>query len=59
MILSALVRKQRLILLASLGLIILTAIASIAWGYSSLSFDRLHSAKYHPQRLGRPGHHRH
>lgn len=41
MILSALVRKQRLILLASLGLIILTAIASMAWGYSSFSFDRL------------------
>ncbi|MFK4343772.1 MULTISPECIES: FecCD family ABC transporter permease [unclassified Paenibacillus] len=41
MILSALVRKQRLILLVSLGLIVLTAIASMAWGYSSLSFDRL------------------
>ncbi|WP_431089658.1 FecCD family ABC transporter permease [Paenibacillus sp. 8b26] len=41
MILSALVRKQRLILLVSLGLIILTAIAGMAWGYSSLSFDRL------------------
>ncbi|KJD44608.1 FecCD family ABC transporter permease [Paenibacillus terrae] len=41
MILSALVRKQRLILLVSLGLIILTATAGMAWGYSSLSFDRL------------------
>ncbi|ASR48249.1 iron ABC transporter permease [Paenibacillus kribbensis] len=41
MILSALVRKQRLILLVSLGLIVLTAIASMAWGYSSLSLDRL------------------
>ncbi|WP_342417306.1 iron ABC transporter permease [Paenibacillus sp. FSL R10-2782] len=41
MILSALVRKQRLILLISLGLIVLTAIASMACGYSSLSFDRL------------------
>ncbi|AET60029.1 ABC transporter integral membrane protein [Paenibacillus terrae HPL-003] len=41
MILSALVRKQRLILLVSLGLIVLTAIASMAWGYSSLSLGRL------------------
>ncbi|WP_068496896.1 FecCD family ABC transporter permease [Paenibacillus kribbensis] len=41
MILSVLVRKQRLVLLVSLVLIVLTAIASMAWGYSSLSLDRL------------------
>ncbi|OPA80959.1 iron ABC transporter permease [Paenibacillus selenitireducens] len=39
--LSALIRKQRLILLVSLGLIALTAIVSMGIGYSSLSFDRL------------------
>lgn len=38
---SALVRKQRLVLLISLGAIILTAVASMGFGYSSLSFDRL------------------
>ncbi|MGZ7443630.1 FecCD family ABC transporter permease [Paenibacillus sp. TH7-28] len=37
----ALVRKQRLILLISLGAIVLTAVASMGFGYSSLSFDRL------------------
>lgn len=37
----ALVRKQRLILLISLGAIVLTAVASMGVGYSSLSFDRL------------------
>ncbi|WP_025715568.1 FecCD family ABC transporter permease [Paenibacillus sp. 1-18] len=41
MILSTLIRKQRLILLVSLGLIVITTIASMAWGYSSLSLDRL------------------
>ncbi|TXK85067.1 iron ABC transporter permease [Paenibacillus sp. N3.4] len=38
---SALARKQRLILLVSFVLIILTAISSMGLGYSSLSFDRL------------------
>lgn len=38
---SAFVRKQRLILLISLGAIVLTAVASMGFGYSSLSFDRL------------------
>lgn len=38
---SAFVRKQRLILLISLGAIVLTAVASMGVGYSSLSFDRL------------------
>ncbi|WP_256762155.1 iron ABC transporter permease [Cohnella sp. WQ 127256] len=41
MTLSALIRKQRLILLVSLGLIVVTAVASMGLGYSSLSFDRL------------------
>ncbi|TVX99747.1 FecCD family ABC transporter permease [Cohnella terricola] len=41
MTLSSLVRKQRLILLVCLGLIVLTAIASMGLGYASLSFDRL------------------
>ncbi|BBI36447.1 FecCD family ABC transporter permease [Cohnella abietis] len=41
MTLSALVRKQRLILLASSVLIVLTIIASMGVGYASLSFDRL------------------
>lgn len=41
MTLSTLIRKQRLILLAGLGLIVLTAIVSMGLGYSSLSFDRL------------------
>jgi iron complex transport system permease protein len=41
MTLSALVRKQRLILLIGLALIILTAIIAMGVGYSSLSFDRL------------------
>lgn len=39
--LSALIRKQRIILLVSLGLIVITAISSMSIGYSSLSFDRL------------------
>jgi len=38
---SAPVRKQRIILLVCAGLILLTAIASMGIGYSSLSFDRL------------------
>ncbi|CAM4358185.1 iron ABC transporter permease [Paenibacillus macerans] len=38
---SAFVRKQRIILLISLGAIVLTAVASMGFGYSSLSFDRL------------------
>jgi len=41
MISSAPVRKQRLILWVCTGLILLTAIASMGIGYSSLSFDRL------------------
>ncbi|RXZ78830.1 iron ABC transporter permease [Paenibacillaceae bacterium] len=41
MTLSALVRKQRLILLICLVMIVLTAIASMGIGYASLSFDRL------------------
>lgn len=41
MIMNALVRKQRLILLVSLGLIVVTAVAGMGLGYSSLSFDRL------------------
>ncbi|MFF2907185.1 FecCD family ABC transporter permease [Paenibacillus sp. NPDC057934] len=41
MTLSALVRKQRLIVLISLGLIVLTAVISMGVGYSSLSFNRL------------------
>jgi len=41
MTMSALIRKQRLILLAGIILIIVTAIASMSWGYSSLSFNRL------------------
>jgi iron complex transport system permease protein len=41
MTLSALIRKQRLILLVSLGLIVATAVVSMGVGYSSLSFDRL------------------
>ncbi|OBZ17628.1 iron ABC transporter permease [Bacillus sp. FJAT-26390] len=41
MIRLALIRKQRLILLVSLGLIVATAAASMGIGYSSLSFDRL------------------
>jgi len=35
------IRKQRLILLAGLALIAITAVASMGIGYSSLSFDRL------------------
>ncbi|SFL24152.1 iron complex transport system permease protein [Paenibacillus sp. 1_12] len=41
MTLSSLIRKQRLILLFCLGLIAVTAVASMGIGYSSLSFDRL------------------
>jgi iron complex transport system permease protein len=41
MISSAPVRKQRIILCVCTGLILLTAIASMGIGYSSLSFDRL------------------
>ncbi|QJD83911.1 FecCD family ABC transporter permease [Cohnella herbarum] len=41
MIMNALVRKQRLILLVSLGLIVVTAVAGMGLGYASLSFDRL------------------
>ncbi|MEK5253301.1 iron ABC transporter permease [Paenibacillus sp. FSL F4-0125] len=41
MISSAPVRKQRIILCVSTGLILLTAIVSMGIGYSSLSFDRL------------------
>lgn len=37
----ALVRKQRLILLISCVAIVLTAVASMGFGYSPLSFDRL------------------
>ncbi|MFC4305402.1 FecCD family ABC transporter permease [Cohnella boryungensis] len=37
----ALIRKQRLILLVSVGLIAATAVAGMGLGYSSLSFDRL------------------
>jgi len=38
---AALIRKQRLIVLISLVLIILTAVISMGVGYSSLSFNRL------------------
>ncbi|OME87976.1 iron ABC transporter permease [Paenibacillus sp. FSL A5-0031] len=41
MTLTALIRKQRLILLASFVLIVVTAIISMGVGYSKLSFDRL------------------
>ncbi|WP_239615592.1 FecCD family ABC transporter permease [Cohnella mopanensis] len=41
MILSALVRKQRLILLVCLGLIAVTAVLGMGLGYSKLSYDRL------------------
>ncbi|WP_422658801.1 FecCD family ABC transporter permease [Paenibacillus sp. EC2-1] len=41
MIHPALVKKQRLILIALLTLIVLTAIISMGMGYSSLSFNRL------------------
>lgn len=39
--LSIRIRKQRLVLLAGLGLIVLTAVISMGVGYSSVSFDRL------------------
>lgn len=41
MILSHLARKQRLIVLACLGLIAATAVIGMGLGYSSLSYDRL------------------
>lgn len=41
MTLSALIRKQRLIVIVSLALIAVTAVISMGIGYSSLSFDRL------------------
>ncbi|MFM9278688.1 FecCD family ABC transporter permease [Paenibacillus jiagnxiensis] len=41
MIGSALVRKQRLLLLGCLILMVVTAVAGMSWGYSSLSLDRL------------------
>jgi iron complex transport system permease protein len=41
MTMSVRIRKQRLILLLCLLLIIITAIVGMSWGYSSLSFDRL------------------
>ncbi|QMV41989.1 FecCD family ABC transporter permease [Cohnella cholangitidis] len=41
MILSHLIRKQRLIVLACLGLIAATAVIGMGLGYSSLSYDRL------------------
>ncbi|MFD0714657.1 FecCD family ABC transporter permease [Paenibacillus sp. GCM10027626] len=41
MIKAAQIRKQRLIVLSSLLLIMITAFVSMGWGYSSLSFGRL------------------
>lgn len=41
MIGSALVRKQRLLLLGCLILMVVTAVAGMSWGYSSLSLNRL------------------
>lgn len=41
MTLTAIIRKQRMILLVCSGLIVLTALASMGWGYSSLTYDRL------------------
>ncbi|UPK45958.1 FecCD family ABC transporter permease [Paenibacillus pabuli] len=41
MTMSARIRKQRLILLVCLLLILITAVVGMSWGYSSLSFKRV------------------